>query len=136
MTQNGVVTKLLDKHMAEVSVMRGTACGRNDGNCASCEACVYNSRILVKADNKIFAKPGERVIIESRTSSIMGATLLIYMLPLVVFFAAYAAALLLGAAQSTCMWVSLAGLAVGILAAVLIGRSKKEITFEITGYSR
>jgi Positive regulator of sigma E activity len=136
MTQNGVVTKLLDKHTAEVSVTRGTACGRNDGHCASCEACVYSSQLFVKAANNIYAKPGERVVIESRTASIMGATLLIYLLPLIVFFAAYAAALLLGAAQSTCMWISLVGLAAGILAAVLIGRSKKEITFEITGYPR
>ena len=42
MTQNAVVTKLISRHVAEVEVERGTACG---GTCESCEACVFQSRI-------------------------------------------------------------------------------------------
>lgn len=33
MTQNAVVTRILPNGMAEVAVVRGTACG---GNCGSC----------------------------------------------------------------------------------------------------
>ena len=36
MTQDAVVTKLVSRHVAEVEVERGTACG---GTCESCEAC-------------------------------------------------------------------------------------------------
>ena len=40
MTQDAVVTKLIDKRTAEVEVERGTACG---GNCGSCP-------LMVKVD--------------------------------------------------------------------------------------
>ena len=36
MTQDAVVTKVLNNGMAEVVVTRGTACGSNCGNCESC----------------------------------------------------------------------------------------------------
>jgi sigma-E factor negative regulatory protein RseC len=133
MTQNGVVTKILDKGRAEVAVERGTACG---GNCGGCEACVYANRLLVPADNLVYAQPGDRVVLESRTSSIMGATALIYLLPLVFFFGGYAIAAACSLSQGLCVVGSLLGLAIGAGVAVLFGRKRKEIAFQITGYSR
>ena len=134
MTQNGVVTKLLDNGRAEVAVERGTACG---GNCSGgCEACVYASRIIIQAENAIYAAPGDRVTLESRTSSIMGATMLVYMLPLAFFFVALIAAVAADLSQGLCALASLAGAAVGTAVAVLVGRRKKEIRFRITGYLR
>ena len=41
MTQDAVVTKLIDKRTAEVEVERGTACG---GNCGHCSAADCGSR--------------------------------------------------------------------------------------------
>ncbi len=134
MTQNGVVTKLLDNGKAEVAVERGTACG---GNCSGgCEACVYASRILIKADNAVYAVPGDRVILESGTGSIMGATALVYMIPLVFFFAALFASVFMGLGQGMCALVSLLGAAVGTAVAILAGRRMKEIRFRITGFQR
>ena len=134
MTQSGVVTKILSNGKAEVSVERGTACG---GNCSGgCEACVYASRILVQAENLVYASAGDRVILESRTSSIMGATMLIYALPLVFFFGALAVAAACGLRQGLCAAVSLAGAVLGGAVAVILGRRKKEIVFQITGYER
>lgn len=134
MTQSGVVTKILNNGKAEVSVERGTACG---GNCSgSCEACVYASKILVQADNLVYASAGDRVILESRTSSIMGATMLVYALPLVFFFGVLAIFSALGLSQGLCALLSLVGAAVGIALAVFLGRRKKEIVFQITGYER
>lgn len=134
MTQSGVVTKILSGGKAEVSVERGTACG---GNCSGgCEACVYANRIFVQADNLVYAAIGDRVILESRTSTIMGATLLIYMLPLVFFFGGLAAASALGCGQGLTAVISIACAAFGALVAVLVGRRKKNITFQITGYER
>lgn len=134
MTQNGVVTQLLDNRRAEVAVERGTACG---GNCSGgCEACVYASRILIQAENLVYASPGDRVVLESRTSSIMGATLLIYMVPLVFFFLGLVLALYAGLGQGLCAVISLLSAALGTGIAVLFGRQKKEIVFRITGYER
>lgn len=134
MTQNGVVTKLLDNGKAEVSVERGTACG---GNCSGgCEACVYASRILIQADNLVYAAPGDRVILESRTSSIMGATFLVYVIPLVFFFAGLILSFAVGLGQGLCALVSLLGAVVGTAVAVVAGRRAKAIRFRITGYLR
>ena len=74
MTQNAVVTKLISRHVAEVEVERGTACG---GTCESCEACVFQSRIRAEALNKVSALPGQKVVIESKTSDVLGAAALI-----------------------------------------------------------
>lgn len=132
MTQNGVVTKLLDNGKAEVAVERGTACG---GNCSGgCEACVYASRILIQADNLVYAAPGDRVVLESRTSSIMGATFLVYVIPLVCFFAGLIVASAMGLSQGLCALVSLVGAAVGAAITVFAGRRAKSIRFRITGY--
>lgn len=134
MTQNGVVTKLLNNGKAEVSVERGTACG---GHCSGgCEACVYASRILVQAENSVYAAPGDRVVLEGGTGHVMGAALLIYMLPLVFFFGALAASAAAGLGQGLCALISLIGAALGTAVTIAIGRRKKEIRFRITGYQR
>ena len=131
MTQNGVVTAVLDDNMAEVAILRGTACG---GSCGSCEACVYNSKILVKAANPIFARAGERVVLQSDSSSILGVSALIYLLPLLLLFVFYFLAAALSAEQGTCILLAFLGLLVGVGLVVWIGRRKKAIRYEITGY--
>ena len=133
MTQNGVVTKLLDHGRAEVSVERGTACG---GHCDGCETCIYANRLLVSADNAVFAKPGDRVTLETGTGSILGAAFLVYMLPVALFFAGYIVGAAGGLGQGACVILSLAGAVLGGGLAVLIGRRKKEIRFRITGFQR
>ncbi len=133
MTQNGVVTRRLDNGKAEVSILRGTACG---GSCGNCEACQYNSHILIEAENDIHADAGDRVVVTSSTGRIMGLTLLIYMLPLAAFFLCYAAAYAAGGGQGLCIAVSFAGLALGALVMVFIGRRRKAPRYELTGYIR
>lgn len=134
MTQNGVVTRLLDNGRAEVAVERGTACG---GSCSGgCEACVYASRILVKADNTVYAVPGDRVILESGTGGIVGATAIVYVIPLVFFFAALAASAAAGLSQGLCALISLGGAVLGAGVTVLVGRRVREIRFRITGFLR
>ncbi len=133
MTQNGVVTKLLEGNLAEVAVERGTACG---GHCDSCETCVYANRLLVSAENLVFASPGDRVVLTSETKSIMGAALLIYMLPVALFFTGYAVAAACALTEGLRVLASLAGLGLGAALAVVFGRRRRKITFRITGYSR
>ena len=130
MTQTGVVTKLLDKGLAEVAVERVTACA----HCSGCGECIYGKQLYVEAANKIYAKPGERVVLESSTSTIMKVTLLIYMLPVLTFFLGYAVGALLKLDQEGCIISSAVGLSVGVLISVELGKRFKKIDYSITGY--
>ena len=130
MTQTGIVTKLLDKGFAEVAVERITACG----HCAGCGECIYGKKITVEAQNKIYAKPGERVVLESETKTIMKITLLIYMLPVAMLFAGYAVGAALGLGQEPCIVASIIGMGVGALTATYLGRRFKKVDYSITSY--
>ena len=100
MTQDAVVTKLVSRHVAEVEVERGTACG---GTCESCEACVFQNRIRAEAVNKVSALPGQKVVIESKTSDVLGAAALLYLVPFVLLFLGYAIGNALGWAEGGCV---------------------------------
>ena len=131
MTQDAVVIKLLPKEMAEVAVTRGTACG---GNCGSCESCMFQSELRVEARNLIQAKPGQRVTISSKSSRIFGAAFLVYIMPLLFFFAGYALASLSGAGEGIRILVSFASLIVSAALLVFTERRTKKgkaITFDI-----
>ncbi|MBR1456043.1 MAG: SoxR reducing system RseC family protein [Oscillospiraceae bacterium] len=131
MTQDAIVTKILPNEMAEVAVARTTACG---GNCGSCEACIFQSELKTVARNRIGARVGQKVVIASKSSTIFGAALLVYVMPLLFFIAAYAAAYLLGAREGLCIAVSFIGLLVGAAVMVMSQRMKREkepITFDI-----
>lgn len=131
MTNDGVVTKVLPNSMAEVAVARSTACG---GNCGSCEACAFQSELKTLAHNAIGAVPGQRVIIETSSSVIFSAAMLVYVMPLVFFIAGYILAGLFGTSEGVRILVSF--LALALSAAVLVysqrSRKKKEpIRFDI-----
>lgn len=131
MTQDAVVTKIFPNNMAEVAVTRMTACG---SNCGNCESCIYQNEIKALARNKIDAKPGQRVIIESKSSTVFNAAILVYVVPLLLFLAAYALAHLAGAGEGVCIAASFVGLALGaavIVASQRLRRNKNPITFDI-----
>lgn len=131
MTQDAIVTKLLPNGMAQVAVTRSTACG---GNCGHCESCLFQNELKTLARNSVGAQPGQRVVIESRTSMVLGAAALVYVLPLVLFLAGYAIAAIAGAGEGLCIAVSFIGLIVGGAVIVLSQRNKKQkIDFEIVG---
>lgn len=131
MTQEAVVTKLLPHGMAEVAVTRTTACG---GNCGSCESCIFQSELKTNARNLIDARPGQRVLIESRSSKIYGAALLVYILPLLLLLLGFTVATLLKLPEGAAIALSFLGLLLGAVVIVLSQRRKskdKEITFTI-----
>ncbi len=130
MTNDAVVTKLTEHDTAEVAVTRLTACG---GNCENCEACVFDSEVRAIADNPLGAKPGQRVVIESRSAKVFGAVLTVYILPIVLFLAGYLIAFALGASEGLCIAVSFASLALSAALLVISQKRKKDnaITFTI-----
>lgn len=123
MTQEGIVTRLYPDGMAEVAVTRMTACG---GNCGSCESCMLQSEIKTLAKNRAAAQPGQRVLIESRSSTVFGAIFLVYVMPLVCFLVGYGAASLAGLREGLCILCSFLGLAVGALILVFSQRRRKK----------
>ena len=130
MTQEGIVTKIFPNDMAEVAVTRMTACG---GNCGSCEGCMLQSEVKALAQNRVSAQPGERVLIESRSSAVFGAVFLVYVMPLVFFLIGYGAAYLAGLSEGGCILCSFLGLAIGAVILVVSQRRKNRlrISYEI-----
>ena len=135
MTQDGVVTKLLPNNMAEVAVTRTTACG---GNCPSCESCIFQSEIKTLARNRIQARPGQKVVIETKSRDIFGAAILVYLMPVVLMLLSYGIAFKLGAGEGTCVLVSFLALLLSAGILILSQRSKKNqdrIQFEIIRFA-
>ena len=135
MTQDAFVSRVFANDLAEVVVTRSTACG---ANCGNCESCIYQNELKVIARNLISAQAGQRVIIESKTSMVFGAAMLVYILPLVIMLAFYAASYSLGAAEGLCIGMSFIGLAIGGAIIVLsqrLRKNKNPINFDIISFS-
>ena len=117
---------------ATVLCIRESACS---GDCHKCSGCgAAKEAILLRADNPIGARTGDLVKVESETAPVLKAAAVLYMLPLVLFFAGYA----LGAALRISGAIT-GGLAF-VLSIVLIvvydrRMQKKDNTiYTITGY--
>ena len=135
MTQDAIVFKCLDEERAEVVVTRATACG---SNCASCEACIFQNELKTVARNLIGARPGQRVLIESKSSHVYGAILLVYIVPILLAvlacFIAYAA----GASEGICVLCTFLGFLLGAVFTVLTQRLRRDrnpITFDIIEFN-
>ena len=131
MTQDAIVFRRLANNMAEVVVTRSTACG---SNCGNCESCIFQSEIKTVARNLINAGPGQRVVIESKSSRIYGAALMVYILPMVLALFGYFASYALGLGEGLCILSSFIGLGLGAVILVVTQRrkmAKDPITFDI-----
>ena len=130
MTQYAIIKKLTGPDKAEVEGLRGTACG---DDCGSCEVCHYASKIRVVAQNPIGAQVGDRVEIETQTSRVLSAAVLVYVVPFILFFIGYAIAAALHMTEGYSMLMSFAFFAVGFVVIALVGRRHKKnpITYEI-----
>lgn len=94
MQQIGVVKKLLPGNQAELQVRRQTACGHDCSNCGGCGEIVSKPITLI-ADNSIGAQVGESVRITGSTKQVLGLAAVLYVIPVVLFFALYAVAAVL-----------------------------------------
>lgn len=136
MTQDAIVYRRLANNMAEVVVTRSTACG---SNCGNCESCIFQSEIKTVARNLINAGPGQRVIIESKSSRIYGAALMVYILPMILALAGYFIGYALGAAEGLCILFTFLGLGLGAVILVVTQRrkmAKDPITFDIIEFKK
>lgn len=134
MTQDAIVYKCLPNGMAEVVVTRTTACG---SNCGNCESCIFQSELKTLAKNSIAARPGQKVIIESKSSKIYKAAMLVYILPMILMVLGYALGAALSAGEGLGIALGFVGLIAGAALIVLSERrkNKEPITFEIVEFN-
>lgn len=118
---------------ALVICVRESACS---GDCHKCSGCgAAKETILLTAENPIGASTGDLVTVRSETAPVLKAAMVLYMLPLVLFFAGYALAVALalsGALFGTMAFV------LSILLIILYDRrmaKRKNIIYTITGYA-
>ena len=78
--QIGIVRKVEDGQV-EVEIARSTSCGEK---CSSCSAGCSGTGILVKLDNSIGAKVGDRVKIESKASNVVYSAVFVYLVPVIM----------------------------------------------------
>ena len=119
MTQIATIEKLLDGSHAEIAVARQTACAHECAECAGCGS--TGAPVYARAINAIGAQPGQKVVVESSTKNVMGIILLVYMVPVVLFFLGYflTAAIFAAPLQYT---VAVAAFVLGMIPAVLYDR--------------
>ncbi len=122
---------------ARVIHNRPTACHGDCDQCAGgCGSMAAKERIIVEAENSIGARPGDQVLIEGDTGKVAAAIVLVYVLPMVLFFLGYFVAEALNFSGTP---AGLFGFLLGIVAAVLVSRSQKkkgtEIRFRIVAFS-
>jgi len=85
---------------ATVLCVRESACS---GDCHKCSGCgAAKESILLTADNPIGAVRGDLVKVQSETGPVLKAAVVLYMLPLVLFFVGYAVAAALGISGGLC----------------------------------
>ena len=127
------VRQIHEDGTATVIHVRESACS---GDCHKCSGCgAAKEAILLEAKNPIGAKPGDLVKIESETGPVLKAALVMYMLPMVLFFAGYAigdALAQMGALFGCLFFVASIGLAVLYDRKVV---KKQDTEYTITGFA-
>lgn len=127
------VREVYDNGTAQVICIRESACS---GDCHKCSGCgAAKETILLTADNPIGAAAGDLVNLRSQTGPVLKAAMVLYMMPLVLFFAGYAlaAVLNLSGALFGCM-----AFVLSIILIVVYDRrmAKKDNTiYTITGFA-
>ena len=130
MKQIATVEGLRQDGRAEIVVARQSACAHDCHECAGCGGSVAPIRAVV--DNPIGARAGQKVVVESSSRQMLGVILLVYMLPVVLFFIGYFAASPLGGRASVA--VSILAFFLGVVPAVLYDRKLRRsggMTFTI-----
>lgn len=120
MTQIATVERIIDANHAEISVPRKSACGHDCEECAGCG--VTGAAVHARALNPIGARPGQKVVVQSDTSKMLGIIALVYLTPVLLFLAGYLAAMAVTSSAAVQYLIAGIGFAAGILLAVSYDR--------------
>lgn len=83
MNREGIVINEAGKNVVEVSILKHTACG----DCGACSYGKENLNATVMADNKIGAKPGDKVELDLQDQNVLSAAFIAYVIPLITLVA-------------------------------------------------
>ena len=119
MTQIATVNQILRDGRAEIVVARQSACAHDCRECAGCGG--TPSPVRAVADNPIGAAAGQKVVVESANRQLLGIMLLVYMVPVALFFIAYAVTAPLGS-EALSAAAAIAAFFCGVVPAVLYDR--------------
>lgn len=124
MTQNAVVTNIINEGLAEVAVKRDSACGHS---CASCGGgCTsiagVQSTIKITAKNLIGACIGDSVIIESKTAAVLSLAALVYLFPLDLLLIGFGICSGLRLSEGLSVVISILAFVIGCLITVFINK--------------
>lgn len=125
MEQQVQVQRVFPDGTAEVILRRQSACSGECHKCAGCGA--VEQTMVVTAQDSIGVRAGDTVTIRSESGGLLAGAAVMYLLPLVLFFALC----LMGSVLWGCL-----GFALGIAGAVVFDRTiagKRKTTYIITG---
>ena len=132
MQQQVNVVKLNADGTAQVIHLRQSACS---GECHKCSGCgAVQEKMLFTALNPIGARPGDAVIVSTDSKPVLAAAALLYILPLLLFFAGYLFGLSLWKTGIVSGGVAFA---LGVCVAVIYDRcveKKRDAVYTITGF--
>ena len=132
MSQNAVIKRIVNQEVAEIALLRQLDCK----NCANCNNCAQKpgTELLAMASNKIGAKTGDVVEVESIAGSSIGIAVIVYVLPCVFLMLGFYLGQVLGLSELASVGVGGLGILVGFLPAILLNRvitNRKEPEFII-----
>lgn len=127
------VRKVHNDGTATVIHLRESACS---GDCHKCSGCgAAKETVVFTADNPIGAKRGDLVKVESSTAPVLKAAVVLYVLPLVLFFLGYWLGTLPGAFGAL---GGVLGFVLGVVIVVAYDRlvvNKANIRYTITAFA-
>lgn len=128
MKKTAQVISVSSDGMAELRVKRDSACG----DCATCGGCDAGS-ITFSVKNTLDAKPGDTVSVETPSKAVIAVAALVYLLPLLLFFAGYAIG---SALRFSPVLLGGIGFAASLLTVILCSKKiSAKIGYHMTGYS-
>lgn len=120
-----------DDGTALVLCLRQSACS---GDCHKCSGCgAVEQKLLFTAFNPIGAKPGETVRVRTRSGPVLLGAVMVYMIPLLLFFVGYLVLL----SRNLGFLGGLLGFSLGLVLAAVYDRKiakKNKPQYTIIGY--
>lgn len=121
MEQQAQVIRELNESTVLVAVKRKSACS---GDCHTCHGCPHpEETVMVQADNNVGARKGDEVLVTSSTGRVLRLAVLLYIMPLCLFFLGY---FLAGGGEGRRAAVGCLAFALGMGICVLVSRSMKK----------
>lgn len=127
------VRRVCGNGQAEVIHFRQSACSGDCHKCAGCGA--QQETLILRADNPIGAREGDLVTLTTDSGHVLSLAVLVYVIPLVLFFLGYGLGVFLGVSGGAvgCMGFVL-GVALTVVADRRMAKHKKTV-YTITGFA-